>query len=201
MQPLIAEWSTFFAVQAGSAATLTGLVFVAVSVNVNRILSVSGLSSRAAESLLQLLGVFFISGRPHSGTIRETAWNGSICDGDAPKWTAQITDQLPVSLHRPSSHVADLPRAQNPDRYAPFLHRRRRNFYGSHGALGWLAFGFIASLLPLCWVRAFCWSKSSAGVTSMSHGEFLMARALSQIFVERNLEIEQFFPIRIPQHS
>ena len=43
----IAEWNTYLAVQAGAAATLTGLVFVAVSLNLNRIMSFPGLSSRA----------------------------------------------------------------------------------------------------------------------------------------------------------
>jgi modulator of FtsH protease len=60
--PYLAEWQTFFAVQAGAAATLTGLVFVAVSINLSRIMEVRGLPSRAAESLIQLLQVFFISG-------------------------------------------------------------------------------------------------------------------------------------------
>src|SRR5271156_6296178 len=60
--PPLAEWQTFFAVQAGAAATLTGLVFVAVSINLSRIMEVRGLPGRAAESLLQLLQVFFVSG-------------------------------------------------------------------------------------------------------------------------------------------
>lgn len=47
--------------QAGAAATLTGLVFVAVSLNSRQILTFPGLSGRAAESVLQLLQVFFIS--------------------------------------------------------------------------------------------------------------------------------------------
>lgn len=55
------EWNTFLAVQAGAAATLTGLVFVAVSLNSNKIMTFPGLPGRAAESLLQLLEVFFIS--------------------------------------------------------------------------------------------------------------------------------------------
>jgi hypothetical protein len=57
----ISEWNTLLAVQAGAAATLTGLVFVAVSINLQRVLTIPGLSGRAAESLLQFLQVFFIS--------------------------------------------------------------------------------------------------------------------------------------------
>ena len=55
------EWQTFLAVQAGAAATLTGLVFVAVSINLGRIMAVPGLPGRAAESIVQFLQVFFIS--------------------------------------------------------------------------------------------------------------------------------------------
>src|SRR5580658_1911384 len=57
----LADWQTYFAVQAGAAATLTGLVFVAVSINLTRILSIPGLPGRAFEALLQLLQVFFIA--------------------------------------------------------------------------------------------------------------------------------------------
>ena len=40
---------------------MTGLVFVAVSINLNRIVSYPGLPGRAAESILQFLNVFFIA--------------------------------------------------------------------------------------------------------------------------------------------
>lgn len=57
----LAEWQTLFAVQAGAAVTLTGLVFVAVSINLAHILATPRLPGRAAESLIQFLQVFFIS--------------------------------------------------------------------------------------------------------------------------------------------
>jgi len=60
MNPIDA-WSNYLSVQAECAATLTGLVFVAVSINLSRILSIPGLTGRAAESLLQLFGVVVIS--------------------------------------------------------------------------------------------------------------------------------------------
>jgi len=58
--PPLNEWNTLLAVQAGAAATLTGLVFVAVSINLTKIIAYPGLPSRAAESILQFLQVFFI---------------------------------------------------------------------------------------------------------------------------------------------
>jgi modulator of FtsH protease len=57
----LAEWQTLFSVQAECAATLTGLVFVAVSINLAKIIAVPGLPGRALESLAQILQVFFIS--------------------------------------------------------------------------------------------------------------------------------------------
>lgn len=57
----LTDWTVYLSVQAGAAATLTGLVFVAVSINLSRILSTTGLTGRAAESILQLFGVVIIS--------------------------------------------------------------------------------------------------------------------------------------------
>jgi hypothetical protein len=59
MLPL-SEWQTLLSVQASAAATLTGLVFVAVSINLAKIIAFPGLPSRAAESIVQFLQVFFI---------------------------------------------------------------------------------------------------------------------------------------------
>ena len=59
MLPL-SEWHTLLAVQAGAAATLTGLVFVAISINLARIIETPGLSGRAGDSILQFLQVFLI---------------------------------------------------------------------------------------------------------------------------------------------
>src|SRR5580704_17593711 len=61
LMPQLGDWLAYFAVQAGAAATLTGLVFVAVSINLTRILSVPGLPGRAFDALLQLLQVFFVA--------------------------------------------------------------------------------------------------------------------------------------------
>lgn len=59
MLPL-SEWQPLLSMQAGAAATLTGLVFVAVSINIGRILETPGLSGRAAESIQHFLQVFFV---------------------------------------------------------------------------------------------------------------------------------------------
>jgi hypothetical protein len=48
-------WQTLFASQAGVGAALTGLVFVALSINLKQILALPGLAARAGEALLLLM--------------------------------------------------------------------------------------------------------------------------------------------------
>jgi len=54
-------WSNFFVGELGAAAALTGLLFVAVSINLARILQFSHLPRRAAETLLALVSVLFVT--------------------------------------------------------------------------------------------------------------------------------------------
>jgi hypothetical protein len=51
----VAAWEGFAAALAGVCAVLAGLVFLAVSINIGRILSVRGLAGRAGESVILFL--------------------------------------------------------------------------------------------------------------------------------------------------
>lgn len=54
-------WFAAFAAIAGAAAALTGLLFVALSINLERVLKVEGLIGRAVEVLLLLGAVLIVS--------------------------------------------------------------------------------------------------------------------------------------------
>ncbi|WP_220089922.1 hypothetical protein, partial [Pseudomonas aeruginosa] len=51
-----AGWANFFVAEVGAAAALSGLIIVAISINLQRILSFPQLPGRAAEMLILLVG-------------------------------------------------------------------------------------------------------------------------------------------------
>ena len=53
-------WTNLFTATTGAAAALTGLVFVAVSINLTRILQFDGLPARALETILLLMSVLVV---------------------------------------------------------------------------------------------------------------------------------------------
>jgi hypothetical protein len=59
--PLTVGWENFFVAEVGAAAALSGLLFVAVSINLTRILAIEHLPDRAGETLVVLFGVLAVA--------------------------------------------------------------------------------------------------------------------------------------------
>ena len=55
------EWNDFYIAIAGASATLTGLIFVGVSISLTKILAIRGLPDRALLSLVLLLNALVLS--------------------------------------------------------------------------------------------------------------------------------------------
>jgi hypothetical protein len=59
--PLTPEWAIFFSAELAALATLTGLVVVAISTNLPRILSYGHLPTRAGEALIGPVGAIIVT--------------------------------------------------------------------------------------------------------------------------------------------
>ena len=57
----MSEWGNFFIAQVGASATLAGLVFIGVSINLTKIVAASRLVDYALEAIVVLLDVLVVS--------------------------------------------------------------------------------------------------------------------------------------------
>jgi modulator of FtsH protease len=60
MDAIAASWANFFVAELAATASLTGLIIVAVSINLQRILTFPQLPGRAAEMLIMLVGALLV---------------------------------------------------------------------------------------------------------------------------------------------
>jgi modulator of FtsH protease len=58
---MASEWTNFFVAQVGASAALLGLLFVSLSINISKILSIKQLPGRALLALMLLFAVLLIS--------------------------------------------------------------------------------------------------------------------------------------------
>ena len=92
------RWSTYLSANAGAAATLTGLVFIGISINLAKIISSPAITKRAAESIVQFMGAFIVSitllipGRTLHAAGEELLFVGLFL------WLSQIIFQIGTSL-------------------------------------------------------------------------------------------------------
>lgn len=91
-------WENFFVAEVGAAAALSGLVFVAVSINLTRILAVEHLPERAAETLVVLLGVLAVAS---FGLVpqAQAAFGVEVAGTGALVWMSTVRTQLRAYRH------------------------------------------------------------------------------------------------------
>jgi len=149
----IAEWNTLLAVEAGAAATLTGLVFVALSVNLSKIVSYPGLPGRAAESILQFLEVFLVSTVALVPGQSDRAFAMELMGIGFALWLVQVVGQARyLRLRKGHPWVWFVPRAiVGQMATVPFCVAGIELFFGAPGALYWLVPGFVFSFLAGGW--------------------------------------------------
>ena len=75
-----AEWDSLFLAEAGASAALAGLLFVALSINLERILKGAGLPGRAGEAIMLLLAVLAVARGRLCRASRPLFWVPSCWD-------------------------------------------------------------------------------------------------------------------------
>jgi hypothetical protein len=145
----LSEWQTLLAAQAGAAATLTGLVFVAVSINLGQIIEVPGLPGRAGESIVQFLQVFFVTTvalvprQPHTVLALEILAIGIA------SWVVQVAGQIRYWRSRTGHSMSWLIPRVIMSQFAtvPFCVAGVLLLFGNPDGLYWLVPGFIFSFV------------------------------------------------------
>lgn len=137
------------ALEAGAAATLTGLVFVAVSINLSKIMTVPGLSGRAAESVLQFLEVFLISTVALIPRQPERILAIEFLVISVLFWVAQVAVLIRYLMRRAGHPWSWFVYRAVLSQFAalPFCLTGAALLFGIPGALYWLMPGFIFSFV------------------------------------------------------
>ena len=145
----MAEWSDFFVAEVGASAALAGLVIVAISINLARIIAYPWLPGRAAETLVAPTGVMVVSsymlvpGQPAVQLAMEIGVAGAVM------WLMPMTIQF-----RTWRGASDLPSRSLMVRFLltqasslPILVAAALLVHGDPSAIQWMVPGIIASLI------------------------------------------------------
>ncbi len=144
-------WTDFFVAELGAAAALVGLVIVAISINVTRILSAPHLPGRAAETLVTPTGVLLAS--TYALVPHQPAWllGSEIVMTGAVMWIVPALIQI-YAIRRgivaKYGLLVLMPRillAQFSS--LPFIATGILLYQGTAGALYWIVPGVVVSLI------------------------------------------------------
>jgi hypothetical protein len=153
MNTLSPDWQSFLGAELGALATLTGLVVVAISINLSRILAVTSLPSRAGESLVMLVGalvvvsVALVPNQPPSLLGAEFSSIGLVT------FFAPATNQVRLwnLLEGVTSAKQYVRLAITSISSLPFVVAGGYLIFGVAGAFYWVALGVVVSLVAGVW--------------------------------------------------
>ena len=92
--PVVAGWSDFLVAAAGTAGALAGLLFVAISINLTRIIEIPGVSGRAAESIILLSATVSEALACLIPKLSGTQLGLALVTISVPAWTAPVVIQF-----------------------------------------------------------------------------------------------------------
>ncbi len=95
----MSNWESFFSAQVGASATLAGLIFVGLSINLTKIMSYPGLLGRTGEGLALLLAVLIISSLLLVPGQSLLLLGAEVLVGGLIVWTAIVLLQLKSLRH------------------------------------------------------------------------------------------------------
>jgi modulator of FtsH protease len=145
----VAGWSDFLAAASTTAGALVGLVFVALSINLARIIALPGVSGRAAETIILLSGALAESLLALIPKLPAARLGWAMLAVALMTWAFPVLIQLRAvrahTYYRPS--LALLRAALHQLAAVPAVVAAIGFIQLQAGAMDWLALGNIASML------------------------------------------------------
>ncbi len=113
------SWTNFFVAEVGASAALVGLLFVAVSINLTKIIQYPSLPGRAFEALTVLVVVLLVATLAHVPGQSTTALGIEVTSTAAVGWATTVFIQL-ASEREPTRREAGCCLAWRPRSWPPY---------------------------------------------------------------------------------